>query len=365
MSNALHNFAFISYNHKDVKWAKWLQKKLEWYRLPSEIHNEFEDTRYIRPVFRDRDELNSGILNDELRNRLKASKYLIVICSPNSAQSTWVSDEVQAFINMGRLQNIIPFIVDGEPRDECFPLSLRRWNIENPDKQLLGISIVDDGERNCQKAFIRVVSRMLGVNFDVLWQRHKRILYRRITSASSLSVSLVLLFLWLSIPIRLAISLIDDNNHHLPPIEIGTLCVAGSEYCFNSLDTVLTIAPIPGYMRGRYINCSISSVSRYDSLSTNVKLAIARNQTTEIQMRRNKEFAIHSGQILDEQSKPIVGAMVTVEGHTAMSDANGIFSIEFPIEEQSYSKQLVVTHPDYQSCVITSYASFCRFILRR
>ena len=26
------NFAFISYNHKDVKWAKWLQKNLENYK---------------------------------------------------------------------------------------------------------------------------------------------------------------------------------------------------------------------------------------------------------------------------------------------------------------------------------------------
>ena len=30
------NFVFISYSHKDVKWAKWLQRKLEWYRLPTE-----------------------------------------------------------------------------------------------------------------------------------------------------------------------------------------------------------------------------------------------------------------------------------------------------------------------------------------
>ena len=37
------NFAFISYNHKDVKWAKWLRKRLEWYRMPSEIHNDFSD----------------------------------------------------------------------------------------------------------------------------------------------------------------------------------------------------------------------------------------------------------------------------------------------------------------------------------
>ena len=138
------NFAFISYNHKDVKWAKWLRRRLEWYRLPSEIHNECEDSRYIRPVFRDREELDSGVLGNELTKRLESSKYLIVVCSPNSAKSQWVSDEVQAFIDMGKLEYIIPFIVDGDPKcyndavecerplmGECFPLALRIWNTEH------------------------------------------------------------------------------------------------------------------------------------------------------------------------------------------------------------------------------------------
>lgn len=79
------NFAFISYNHKDVKHAKWLQNKLESYKLPTEIHNEFDDSRFIRPVFRDQTDLNTGVLSNVLRDQLEASRYLIVICSPNSA----------------------------------------------------------------------------------------------------------------------------------------------------------------------------------------------------------------------------------------------------------------------------------------
>ena len=36
-------FAFISYSSKDVKWAEWIQKKLETYRLPSKIRKEHSD----------------------------------------------------------------------------------------------------------------------------------------------------------------------------------------------------------------------------------------------------------------------------------------------------------------------------------
>ena len=32
--------AFISYSHKDVKWAKWIQRKLETYTIPKEVGAE-------------------------------------------------------------------------------------------------------------------------------------------------------------------------------------------------------------------------------------------------------------------------------------------------------------------------------------
>ena len=94
METATKRYAFISYNHKDQEMAKWLQAKLESYKLPTEIHNEFENSRYLRPVFRDKTDLNAGILSEELKKHLISSKYLVVVCSPNSAKSKWVSREI-------------------------------------------------------------------------------------------------------------------------------------------------------------------------------------------------------------------------------------------------------------------------------
>ena len=240
-TSAKRNFVFISYNHKDVKWAQWLQKKLEWYRLPTEIHNEFSDSRYIRPVFRDRDTLTSGVLNDELRNHLEASQFLVVLCSPNSAKSEWVSDEIKAFIEMGRLDKIVPFIVDGNPQDyshadisqplmgECFPRALREWNTNHPDKNLLGIAVTDDGKTDRQKAFIRLVAHLLGVEFDTLWQRHKRYIRRMIAMLSVLAVVALALVYWFMIPVKVSVTIKDDKSQ-LPEMEHGILNVNGSEY---------------------------------------------------------------------------------------------------------------------------------------
>jgi hypothetical protein len=55
--------AFISYKHTepDRKWAAWLHKKLETYRVPRGIPAPQLGTRRIGRVFRDDEELAAGI----------------------------------------------------------------------------------------------------------------------------------------------------------------------------------------------------------------------------------------------------------------------------------------------------------------
>ena len=167
-------FAFISYQRKDEKWAEGLRNKLEHYRLPSSVRRENASLpKEIRPIFRDALELAGGVLAKEIETALQQSKFLIVICSPNSAKSPWVNKETQTFINLGREERIIPFIIDGipfsdDPLTECFPPALRSLKGE---KELLGININEMGQ---EAAAIKVVARMFGLKFDTLWQRFER-----------------------------------------------------------------------------------------------------------------------------------------------------------------------------------------------
>ena len=99
-------WAFISYSHRDAKWARWLHKKLETYRIPGEwLGAPIGDRpipRRLFPIFRDRDELASaGNLSDRIREALEASHALIVICSPSAATSPWVNEEVRTFKALG------------------------------------------------------------------------------------------------------------------------------------------------------------------------------------------------------------------------------------------------------------------------
>lgn len=131
MINEYKYLAFISYKREDEKWAKWLQHKLEHYKLPTSVRKTNPSLpERVRPVFKDTTDLAGGVLEKAIKEALYFSKYLIVICSPRAAQSPWVCKEVQEFIDSGREEFIIPFIIDGEPNSkelnkECFPKSLR------------------------------------------------------------------------------------------------------------------------------------------------------------------------------------------------------------------------------------------------
>jgi len=134
-------WAFISYSSKDRKFGEWLIKSLESYRTPRPFvgrpttRGEPVPTRPY-PVFRDRDELPTDAdLGGAIRRALQESRYLIVICSPNSAASRWVNEEILTFKRLGRENRILSLIIDGspnasidpakDPKSECYPEALR------------------------------------------------------------------------------------------------------------------------------------------------------------------------------------------------------------------------------------------------
>ena len=114
--------AFISYSHSDEKWAKWLLRCLEAYRVPGRIVERYGlDTNRLIPIFRDREELaSSGDLSATIQNALTESASLIVICSPAAAASRWVNEEVKVFKQMGKGDQVFCLLV-GDPSNSFPP----------------------------------------------------------------------------------------------------------------------------------------------------------------------------------------------------------------------------------------------------
>ncbi|MEY2878407.1 MAG: hypothetical protein RLZZ15_787 [Verrucomicrobiota bacterium] len=208
-----HYRAFISYSHADTPWANWLLKKLEGYAVPARFHGRpapiGEVGPRLAPVFRDRDELpTTSDLGEVIKNALRESATLIVICSPNSAKSRWVQEEICAFKRLHGERRVFAFIVAGEPKhegaaDDCFSPALRRELA--PDGTLTGPAaevVAADARPHADgrsTAFMRLVAGLLGVGFDDLRQRELQRRQRRLTLITAASVAGMVLTLGLAV----------------------------------------------------------------------------------------------------------------------------------------------------------------------
>lgn len=199
--------AFISYSHGDEKWARWLHRALETYRLPKGVvgrETAFGTVphRFV-PVFRDREELATATsLGTTLVAALEQSACQIVICSPRSAKSRWVNEEILTYKRLGREDRIFCLIVDGEPGasldparadQECFPDAL--IHRMGPDGELTaerGEPIAADVRPRKDRrhtAMLKLLAGMLGIGLDELNRRDASRRRRRTVALVTASIA--------------------------------------------------------------------------------------------------------------------------------------------------------------------------------
>lgn len=166
--------AFISYCHEDEKWAEWLHRSLERYRLPRALRSSLSaGAADLKPIFRDKDELASGhSLSDSLKEALGSSEWLVVVCSPAAVRSKWVNEEISTFRDYRASEKVLCLLVDGDP-GTAFPPAL----LEGSQFEPLAADPRDsaDGRRD---ALLRIAAGMLNVGFDDLRRRDQRQRYQ-------------------------------------------------------------------------------------------------------------------------------------------------------------------------------------------
>lgn len=366
-------FAFVSYRSSDEKWAKWLQEKIEGYRLPTTIQHENSDlpkTR-LRPCFRYHTDIQPNELKSELRQKLEQSKYLLVICTPRSAQSQWVGAEIDTFVELGRRDRIIPVIVEGtpysgDPETECYNPSLLKHfphsdNIDE-DREILGVNIHEEGSGSAymkrERAVMQIVSRMLGVSFDKIWQRQKRRIIRRtiLSVLASLLVLAALLCVWLvNQPFNSRLTLYEATPavEALPPMHdaVVTLTLPDDERTdtIAGFDDEALFRYLPAKLKGQQVNVHIAAPD-YLPLDT----VIALTPDLQIPLARDPQVYgdLHATVIMDDHIVP--NRRIHIESFEVTTDANGRFSLFVPLEMQQ--KSYFITVPDDYSLSFTLQA---------
>ena len=199
--------AFISYSHRDTQWATWLHRSLETYRPPKRLIGQTTPRGPVpprlSPIFRDREELPSATdLGTHLSEALQQSACQIVICSPASARSKWVNEEILAFKRLGREDRIFCLIIGGEPNatdlpgresEECFPPALRyklgpdgALSSQRSEPIAADARSDKDGKANAK---LKLIAGLLGVGFDALRQRELARRNKRLALIAAASVT--------------------------------------------------------------------------------------------------------------------------------------------------------------------------------
>lgn len=334
-------FAFISYRHTDIKEAKRLQALLETYSLPTALQKVKPDAPKHFHVFRDTDELTSGELTEELHKKLDESKWLVVICSPDSAQSEYVGQEIAYFRKKGRSKEIIPFIIKGTPHSkesECFHPQLTLGGLE-----LLGIDVQAEQSQfwrmRFHRAFIRLVAKMLDLSFDDLWRRRER--YLRRLRAIQMSIIAVILcavgYALSSRPFDMKVNLqtqvktlplsadsTDSLYLYLADDDVRAMPIVG-------LSEAIIFPNIPGKYRNveTKLVCKAFGFNKLDTLvnlDSDLALTLIRNAETFGRIRY--KFVDNSSE------KPVANAELDFGFMKATTDAEGVLNVLVPLEQQ-------------------------------
>lgn len=349
--------AFISYNSKDMAWGKRLQRKLEHYRMPSTLCSERGwERKPINPVFFAPTDIQPGPLSLELQEQLKNSRHLIVICSPNSAQSEWVGREIAFFHSLGRTKNIHFFIIDGIPnsndkKTECFNPIIKELGLP----EILGANIHEKIFRrpwlNRERAYVQLISKLLDVEFDAIWQRHRRLLRQKYAfwAIGNIVMVAALFGVWINaqpVDVTMRFNEVSVHNPDLPPLTnaIVTMTIENETKTdtISSIENGALFANIPRRCLGKPAHIAISC---RDYLPTDTTLILTDNVILNI--RRNPSiYGDIRFQLWDPNTEEgVSNILLKVGEYPITTDADGFVSLSIPLTKQKASYPITAPMP--------------------
>ena len=182
--------AFISYSHRDRAIANWLHHALETYHLPQASVADGAPAR-LNPIFKDREELPAAeSLGAQIDKAIAASDALIVLCSPDAAQSPWIAKEVDAYKRLHGDRGVFPVIVAGDPPANFPAPLLVRYADGAPTSEPaepIAADLRPDGDGR-KLATLKLVAGLTGIELDMLVQRDAARRQKRLALVAAASV---------------------------------------------------------------------------------------------------------------------------------------------------------------------------------
>ena len=142
--------------------------------------------------FRDEDELAaSHSLPDSIREALAASRTLIVICSPETQESSWVRREIEMFEQIHGRERIICVLAAGSPEESIPPILKTRMVpdangvLREMPAEPLAADLRPEAKTKRKAELLRIIAAVAGCSYDDLRQRERARQCRRMALASA------------------------------------------------------------------------------------------------------------------------------------------------------------------------------------
>ncbi len=207
--------AFISYSRTDKLFAKRLRRRISRYRPPRRTGLS---SRKLK-VFLEVEQLNvGGRLPERLAKNIRASRHLILLCSPSSAASSWVEQEVRTFLSHRGDESVLPILCRGDA-NISFPPSLA--TIQPLYLDFRDIAWWRIGKFRLES--LRIIAELLEVNYDRLRQEDQTRARQRTWLLAMTSVLIgtfvAAAFVARDVPIQSWVEIPQPASHFEDPLE--------------------------------------------------------------------------------------------------------------------------------------------------
>lgn len=366
-------FAFISYKSEDLKWAWWLKKKLHDYRLPAKICREHHfKQKPANPSFLDKTDIQAGNLSTELKRQIDDSENLIVICSPRSAESKYVGEEIEWFTRNGRIKNMFLFIIESDPKNihASFHPAIadagQKWDASGKREEL-GVNVNEENVNTMfflyrmpligkwllrERAFMQLISTMLvNVRFEQLWSIQKiRMAERAIVwIVGSLVLALLLFAMWMTNrPVDISAKLNEATvvNTQLPPLRNAIVSLTlDNETRFDTirdLNDCALFRKIPHGLLGKEVRIEVRCK---DYISVDTIISLSGDNVLNISRDCSVYGDIHF-RVWNQKAKKMEKDLeLEIEGQKVKSDDHGNVVLRIPLNKQKQAYQVTTMVP--------------------
>ena len=238
-----HYKAFISYRHAelDMKVAAEIQNRLERYHIPGSIRKQ-TGLKTVGRIFRDKDELPStSDLNDNIKEAIRSSEYLICICSPRYIESVWCRKEIEFFLESHDKSHVLTVLAEGDPY-EVVPEILCKETVTVKDEDGNDVTIEApleplscdyriDRHRARTEELPRLAAVLIGCRYADLRQKMRRRQMRLTALAAAAAAVLLAYFAWSYVNIR--------RNYRQALINQSEYLAASAQEALNDNDNLL------------------------------------------------------------------------------------------------------------------------------